>query len=45
MSGMSELWIEIQELLEDGQDPLFIAERLQVPFSWVEAVIAAGEPC
>lgn len=43
MSRMSDLWIEIQELLEDGADPLFIAEKLQVPVDWIESV--AGESC
>lgn len=38
MSKMSDLWIEIQELLEDGADPLFIAEKLQVPVDWIESV-------
>ena len=38
MAKMGDLWIEIVELLENGMDPLEIAERLSVPVEWVEAV-------
>lgn len=39
MSKMSELHIEIQELLEDGFVPSEVAEKLEVPIDWVEAVM------
>lgn len=37
MSKMSEVSIEIQELLEDGETPVEIANRLNVPVTWVYA--------
>lgn len=38
MSAMSNLYTEIQELLEEGLFPTVIASRLEVPLSWVDAV-------
>lgn len=38
MSAMSNLYTEIQELLEQGLFPTVIASRLEVPLSWVDAV-------
>lgn len=35
MSRMSELSIEIQDLLEEGYLPVTIARRLEVPITWV----------
>jgi hypothetical protein len=43
MSRMSELAIQIAEDLENGLDPLEIAERLGVPVEWVEGVQAMSE--
>jgi len=37
MSMMSDISIEIQELLVDGEAPAVIAEKLNVPIEWVEA--------
>jgi hypothetical protein len=38
MSAMSNLYTEIQELLEEGLFPTVIASRLEVPLSWVDQV-------
>lgn len=38
MSAMSNLYTEIQELLEEGLFPTVIASRLEIPLSWVDAV-------
>ena len=38
MSAMSNLYTEIQELLEEGLFPTVIASRLGVPLNWVDAV-------
>jgi len=35
MSKMSDLDIQIQERLEQGQDPIDIAYALEIPVSWV----------
>lgn len=43
MSRMSELAIQIAEDLENGLDPLEIAERLGVPISWVLGIHAMSE--
>lgn len=37
MSKMSELSIEIQQLLSDGYSPTIIAQALGIPLSWVTA--------
>lgn len=38
MSAMSNLYTEIQELLEEGLFPTVIASRLGVPLTWVDQV-------
>lgn len=38
---MSDLWIDVQEMLESGATPEYIAEVLCVPYEWVEVVAAA----
>jgi len=38
MSQMSNLYTEIQELLESGLFPTVVASRLEVPLSWVDQV-------
>ena len=38
MSAMSNLYTEIQELLEEGLFPTVIASRLEVPLTWVDQV-------
>lgn len=38
MSKMSEMHIEIQERLEGGQTPEYIANHLEIPITWVYAV-------
>ena len=38
MSKMSDLDIQIQELLDQGQTPFMIAQMLDVPVSWVYEV-------
>ena len=38
MSAMSNLYAEIQELLEEGLFPTVIASRLEIPLSWVDQV-------
>ncbi len=35
MSKMSELSIEIKDMLEDGYLPVTIARQLDVPITWV----------
>lgn len=35
MSKMSELLIEIQQLLSDGYSPSTVAQALGIPLSWV----------
>lgn len=46
MSNMSELWIKIQEMLEDGYSVVSISTRLNVPIEWVCCVESqvASEP-
>jgi len=44
MSAMSNLYMEIQELLEEGLFPTVIASRLEVPLSWVDAVSMDLDP-
>jgi hypothetical protein len=39
MSKMSELHIEIQELLMDGVRPSIIAQELNIPVTWVYPVM------
>jgi len=43
MSRMSELHIEIAEKLEQGFDPQFIAETLDIPLNWVYNVASSIE--
>ena len=38
MSNMSNLEIEISEMLEQGRDPQIIAQILEIPASWVYEV-------
>lgn len=38
MSNMSNLEIEIEEMLEQGRDPLSIARILEIPVTWVYEV-------
>lgn len=38
MSKMSDLHLEIQERLEGGQTPQYIADWLEIPITWVYAV-------
>jgi hypothetical protein len=38
MSAMSNLYTEIQELLEEGLFPTVISSRLGVPLNWVDQV-------
>lgn len=35
MSRMSELSIDIQDMLEDGYLPVTIARQLEIPVNWV----------
>ena len=35
MSKMNQLMIDIQDALEQGQEPVQIATNLQIPISWV----------
>ena len=35
MSNMSDLSIDIQNMLEDGYLPVTIARQLEVPITWV----------
>jgi len=35
MSKMSELSLEIQDLLEQGHSPFTIARQLEIPVTWV----------
>jgi hypothetical protein len=44
MSKMSDVDIEIQEMLQAGIDPVAIAVALDVPMEWVEATVASMEP-
>ena len=39
MSRTNDLWIEIFESLERGDNPVDIAIRLDVPFDWVSEVL------
>ncbi len=38
MSKMSDLEIQIEELLDQGQTPFMIAQMLNIPVSWVYSV-------
>ncbi len=44
MSKMSDLDIEIQEMLQAGIDPVAIAVALDVSTEWVEATMASMKP-
>jgi len=44
MSAMSNLYTEIQELLEAGLFPTVIASRLGVPLNWVDQVSMDLDP-
>lgn len=35
MSRMSELDLDIQDLLEQGKSPMEVARELEIPVSWV----------
>ena len=39
MSKMSNLMLEIQEMIADGYSPIEIAEKLRVPLQWVDDTI------
>ena len=41
MSRMSDLWITISEMLEEGMEPLQVANLLGVPIQWVLDVEAS----
>ena len=41
---MSELDIEIRELLEDDINPVTIARRLGIPLTWVYDTLESMEP-
>ena len=43
MSKMSDLFIEIEELLSEGFNPLDVAGELDIPLDWVYGVIDARE--
>ena len=38
MSKMSDIEIQIEELLDQGQTPFMIAQMLDIPVSWVYSV-------
>ena len=38
MSKMSDIEIQIEELLDQGQTPFMIAQMLNIPVSWVYSV-------
>lgn len=38
MSKMSEMYLDIQLLIEDGKPLEYIAETLGIPLDWVESV-------
>jgi NADH:ubiquinone oxidoreductase subunit E len=38
MSVMSELWMDVQDMLERGESWQNVADTLNVPVSWVEEV-------
>jgi hypothetical protein len=38
MSRMSDIEIQIEELLDQGQTPFMIAQMLDIPVSWVYSV-------
>ena len=38
MSRMSDLEIQIEELLDQGRTPFMIAQMLDIPVSWVYSV-------
>jgi hypothetical protein len=38
MSVMSELWMDVQDMLERGESWQNVAAALDVPLSWVEEV-------
>ena len=44
MSQMSNLYTEIQELLESGLFPTVVASRLGVPLDWVDQVSMDLDP-
>ena len=45
MSRMSDLDVEIQDLLEKGRSPMDVARELEIPVSWVyEKPEAVEEP-
>jgi len=45
MSRMSELDLDIQDLLEKGKSPMEVARELEIPVSWVyEAGETVEEP-
>lgn len=43
MSRMSDLSLEIQDLLEEGYLPVTIARQLEVPITWVFEEVVQDE--
>ena len=41
MSRMSDISIEIQDRLADGEDPRIIAKVMEIPIAWVYAEVEA----
>ena len=40
---MSDLWIDVQQRLSDGQTPEYISVSMEIPIAWVYAVMEATE--
>lgn len=43
MSRMGDIAIEIQDRLERGEDPQYIAKTMNIPIHWVYAEIESNE--
>jgi hypothetical protein len=43
MSKMSDISIEIQDRLTDGQEPRIIAKVMEIPIQWVYAEVESME--
>ena len=44
MSKMSDVSIDIQNMLEDGEYPVVIARQLSIPVAWVYTVLEQMDP-
>ena len=44
MSKMSDVSIDIQNMLEDGEYPVVIARQLGIPLAWVYTVLEQTDP-